>query len=198
MPPDLRAPLSAAPQWHWLPWQPGVPAEGAARAWLGPRLGCAPEAIELSRDLHGRPQLGALHDADVGWSHSGTGLLLASGRGVRLGIDLEHERPRPRAVQLARRFFDKSEAQWLESHVDEAARTVAFVRLWCAKEAVLKAHGRGLAFGLHRVVFAQRDGGLVLAHVDAALGDVAQWQLQEFVPHPGYRAALAWRPASRL
>jgi 4'-phosphopantetheinyl transferase len=186
-------PGHAAPRWQWLPWRPGAPAEDAARLWLAPQLDCAPQAIALVRDRHGRPRLQTPADADIGWSHSGEGLLLAFGRGATLGIDLERERPRPRALDLARRFFDFSEAQWLEAQADEATRAAAFVRLWCAKEAVLKAHGRGLAFGLHRLVFAERDGVLRLVDSDPALGSPAQWQLHEFVPHPGYRAALAWR-----
>ena len=60
---------------------------------------------------------------------------------------------------------------------------------------VLKAHGRGLAFGLDRLAFAERDGRLALVAADAGLGDVARWRLREFVPHAGYRAALAWRPS---
>jgi 4'-phosphopantetheinyl transferase len=192
---DVPAP---APHWHWQPWQPGAHAEDAVRAWLAPQLGCAPQAIGLSRDAHGRPRLAAGHGIDVGWSHSGAGLLLAAGRGMLVGIDLEFERPRPRALELARRFFDAGEADWLEAQADEVARAALFVRLWCAKEAVLKAHGRGLAFGLHRLAFAERDGTLVLVQADPALGDAAQWQLQEFVPHPGYRAALAWKPAPTI
>lgn len=192
--PMAESSAPAAPHWQWLPWQPGAPAEDTARRWLAPQLRTPPQAIALIRDRHGRPRLQAPADADVGWSHSGAGLLLAYGRGVALGIDLERERPRPRALALARRFFDASEAQWLQAQANEAARTAAFVRLWCAKEAVLKAHGRGLAFGLHRLAFAERDGALVLAQADPALGDAAHWQLREFVPHPGYRAALAWKP----
>jgi 4'-phosphopantetheinyl transferase len=187
-------PGPAMPRWHWLPWQPGKPAEDAARRWLAPQLDCVPESIALVRDRHGRPRLQAPTDADIGWSHSGEGLLLAFGRGATIGIDLERERPRPRSLELARRFFVPSEAQWLEAQADEATRAAAFVRLWCAKEAVLKAHGRGLAFGLHRLAFAERDGVLQLVDSDPALGAVGQWQLHEFVPHPGYRAALAWRP----
>lgn len=187
-------PASGTPHWHWLPWQPGMPAEDAARRWLAPQLQCAPQAIALLRDPRGRPRLAMPPDADIGWSHSGEGLLLAFGRGIQIGVDLERERPRPRALDLARRFFDPSEAQWLEAQADEAARAAAFVRLWCAKEAVLKAHGRGLAFGLHRLVFAERDGVLRLVDGDPALGAAGQWQLREFVPRPGYRAALAWRP----
>jgi len=76
-------------------------------------------------------------------------------------------------------------------HAD--VRDEAFLRLWCAKEAVLKAHGRGLAFGLDKLAFAQGDGALVLVACDRALGAPADWQLREFIPQPGYRAALAWR-----
>jgi 4'-phosphopantetheinyl transferase len=187
-------PGPAAPHWQWLPWHPGTPAEDAARLWLAPQLHCAPQAIALVRDRHGRPRLQAPADADIGWSHSGEGLLLAFGRGATIGIDLEREHPRPRALELARRFFDLSEAQWLEAQTDEATRAAAFVRLWCAKEAVLKAHGRGLAFGLHRLVFAEDGGRLRLVDTDPGLGDAGLWRLEEFVPHPGYRAALAWRP----
>ena len=189
-------PALATPRWHWLPWQPGRPAEQAVREWLAPQLDLEPGLIGLSRDVHGRPRLAAEHGLDVGWSHSGDGLLLAAGRGIQVGIDLERERERPRAraMELARRFFAPGEAQWLESQADEAARAAAFVRLWCAKEAVLKSHGRGIAFGLHRLAFAERNGVLVLEHADPALGEASQWHLEEFVPEQGYRAALAWKP----
>src|SRR3546814_19079607 len=66
---------------------------------------------------------------------------------------LELLRPRPRALALAERFFVRSETGALLALPAEA-REAAFVRLWCAKEAVLKAHGRGLAFGLDRLEFA--------------------------------------------
>ena len=183
----------AIPEWQWLPWSPGQPAEDAARQWLAPRLGCDAARVVLARDLHGRPRLAAGHGADTSWSHSGDGLLLAFGRGIALGVDMERERPRLRALELAQRYFAPSEAAWLEGEHGDAARTAAFLRLWCAKEALLKAHGRGLAFGLHKLAFAERAGALVLVAADPALGAVADWQLQEFVAHPGYRAALAWK-----
>ena len=183
------------PQWHWLPWSPGRPAEDAVRAWLAPRLGRAAGAIALSRDAHGRPRLDD-GDADVSWSHSGDGLVLAFGRGVVLGIDVECERRRPRALELAQRYFTADETAWLQAHLCGTDREIAFLRLWCAKEAVLKAHGRGLAFGLHRLAFAECDGALALVDADPALGDARQWHVQEFIPEPGYRAAMAWKRAA--
>ncbi len=131
---------------------------------------------------------------DTSWSHSGHGLLMALGRNTIVGVDLEYERPRKQVMALAHRYFHPDEAAWLEERIDEATRQSAFIRLWCAKEAVLKAHGRGLAFGLDRLRFDEIDGRLQLAACDAPLGDASHWQLRELVPHAGYRAALAWYP----
>ncbi|WP_147208902.1 4'-phosphopantetheinyl transferase family protein, partial [Pseudoxanthomonas taiwanensis] len=109
--------------------------------------------------------------------------------------DLERFRPRPRALELARRFFAPAEAEWLQALPAEL-REPEFVRLWCAKEAVLKAHGRGLAFGLHRLEFRAGDPGapLRLHACDPGLGAAGDWQLHEWIPQDGYHAALAWRP----
>lgn len=181
------------PRWAWLAHRPGAAAEPLARAWLATQLNCPVERLPLSRDALGRPRLHPpLAAYDTNWSHSGEGLLLALGRDVELGIDLERERPRPRALALAKRYFAAIEAAWLQAHAG-AGRDRAFLRLWCAKEAVLKAHGRGLGFGLDKLAFEDRDGALVLIACDPALGAPADWQLREFAPQPGYRAALAWR-----
>lgn len=196
MRPD-RTPLhpdgAGAPRWTWRDHARGTPAEPLVRHWLAGELGVAPAAIALRRDAHGRPRLdGALRAFDVSWSHSGEGLLVALGRDMDVGIDLERLRPRPRALAVAERYFTTLELDWLQLQ-DADDRDEAFLRLWCAKEAVLKAHGRGLAFGLDKLAFAQGDGALVLVACDRALGAPADWQLREFIPQSGYRAALAWR-----
>jgi 4'-phosphopantetheinyl transferase len=161
------------------------------REWLGAELALAPEAIPLGRDERGRPRLGgALQGFDVSWSHSGEGLLVALGEGVDVGADLEQARPRPRALELAERFFHTAEYAWLRG-LPEPDRNEAFLRLWCAKEAVVKAHGRGIAFGLDKFGLADLDGALGMAHEHTALG--GPWALHEWAPRPGYRAAIAWR-----
>lgn len=181
-------------QCAWRPYRRGEAAEPKVRAWLRERLDVPDEALELARDPHGRPRLGDAHGGhDASWSHSGEGLLMALGDGVRLGCDLEWARPRPRALELARRYFTGSEAGWLAG-LAGAAREAAFVRIWCAKEAMLKAHGRGIVFGLHRLEFGERDGALALLDCDPELGEPADWTLRSFAPAPGYLATLAWRP----
>lgn len=186
--------ITSGPRLAWRPAARGAAAEAVARAWIATLRGVDATAIGIERDERGRPRLAGGRD-DVGWSHSGDGLLLAFGESMRVGVDLERVRPRPNALALARRFFAPDEAAWL------AARPPArvegdFLRLWCAKEALLKAHGGGLSFGLHRLRFAPgADGALSLAACAPALGDAAVWRLHEWAPRPGYRAALAWRPA---
>lgn len=188
--------LPSSLRWTWRNHAPGTVAEATARSWLGPLLGLPPEEVPLWRDVHGRPRLRApAVDCDTGWSHSDEGLVIAFARGLELGIDLERMRPRPNATALARRFFAKAEADWLEG-LPDPAREGSFLRLWCAKEAMLKAQGRGLAFGLSKLVFAERGGALVLVDCDAALGEPGDWRVHEWSPRPGYRAALAWREAS--
>lgn len=180
---------------RWLPHARGQAAEPVVRAWLAGQLHCAQDAVPLQRTARGRPTLAApFADTDVSWSHSGDGLLMAWGRGLRLGADVERLRPRPRALDLSQRYFAAAETQWLGGQPGHA-REEAFIRLWCAKEAVLKAHGHGLAFGLDRLAFAETREGLMLIECDAELGDASAWSLIEFVPAKGYRAAFAWRRA---
>ena len=177
----------------WLPYRRGTPAESLALPWLAAELGVAPDAVGLWRDAYGRPHLGHRHAGfDANWSHSGEALLVTLGAGVRVGVDIEFHRPRPGAMALAERFFTPAEAAALVQLPPARAET-AFVQLWCAKEAVLKAHGRGIAFGLERLAFTPVDDGWQLTATDPALGHPEDWSLHAFSPMPGYLATLAWR-----
>ena len=179
----------------WLrPHVHGQRGEPQARELLAPVLGMTAAELPVARDERGRPWLQApLQHYGTGWSHSGGQLLVGLGEGIRLGVDLERQRPRPRLLEVAARFFHGDELAWLQS-VDEPARQALFFRLWCAKEAVLKAHGHGLSFGLHRLRFDQNQAGLYLAWCDPELGRAEDWQLHEWQATAEHRAALAWYP----
>ena len=174
------------------------PREGRAplRALLGSYLGMAAGAVTLVEGAHGRPQLapaqaGAL---DFNWSHSGDCALVAVACGVAPGVDLERRRARPRALELAQRYFTSAETEWLASQPTEQ-RNDAFLALWTAKEAVLKAHGRGLAFGLHRLEIAFDSGTPRLLQFEG--DDAGAWQLRALAVGPDHVATLAWRGSPR-
>jgi 4'-phosphopantetheinyl transferase len=179
----------ATPRWTLLPHARDQAAMPLAQAWLAREFGGGAGDYAFERDPHGRPQLRCAA-LDCNWSHSGGHLLVAAGSGLIVGADLESIRPRANALAVARRFFAEEEIAWLSGRADIE---FDFLRLWCAKEAVLKAHGRGLAFGLHRLAFAEDKGALSLRRCDAELGDARDWMLREFAPAPGTLAALAWR-----
>ncbi|MCL7714719.1 4'-phosphopantetheinyl transferase family protein [Stenotrophomonas mori] len=194
--------MAAEPAWRFgpvrvwqLPHQPGTRGEPQARVLLADALDTAPERLPLTRDERGRPWLiGALADYGTGWSHSGGHLLVALGEGVRLGVDLERQRPRRQMREVIGRFFHPAEIAWLQG-LAAAECEHWFFRVWCAKEALLKAHGHGLSFGLHRLRFAPgEDGALYLAWCDPGLGDAGRWHLHEWQASADFRAALAWYP----
>ena len=159
-------------------------------------LGIEAGEVVLVEGAHGRPRLDPMHGAalDFNWSHSGDHALIAVARGIAPGIDLERRRPRPRALPIARRFFDSDEAESL-AVLPEEARAAAFLELWTAKEAVLKAHGHGISYGLQRLRILSTPERLQLVRFEGE--DTAAWQLQRLVVAPSLIAALAWRGAPR-
>ncbi len=162
-------------------------------AVLRHRFGGDEAAWSIARDLHGRPALAAAHGLDISISHAGNCWLLAvSSAGRRIGVDIEKPRPLPRALALAERYFPASEVVLL-SRLAPSARARAFLRLWCAREAILKAHGRGIAFGLSRLRFELTPNRIHLLDCDAELGEVKDWRLREFVPQCGMIGMLAWQ-----
>jgi 4'-phosphopantetheinyl transferase len=191
----------------WWPWRRSEVAESRVRAWLGEAWGLPPESLLLTRDAFGRPHLdggsdhAALKQVDLNWSHSGDWLIAAYAEGaqiggIQIGIDIELLQPRPKALALAQRFFAPAETAWLARLADDPVRLEhTFTRLWCAKEAVLKAHGRGLSFGLEKLRFdlGENDDALRLVDCDAALGTPGDWRLDAWSPVPGYLATLACR-----
>ncbi|CAM5437899.1 4'-phosphopantetheinyl transferase family protein [Rhodanobacter lindaniclasticus] len=163
---------------------------------LAAYLGVDGDELSLAQDAHGRPRLDSSHGQalDFNWSHSGEHALVALARGIAPGIDIERRRPRPRALALARRFFDAAEADALAA-LPEGARDEAFLALWTAKEAVLKAHGRGIGYGLQRLRVAVPPQPLRLLRFENE--DVDAWQLRPLDVAPELVAALAWRGAAR-
>lgn len=169
-------------------------------ALLAGYLGIAESAVTLDEDPRGKPYLA--HSAqsasggvalEFNWSHSGDYALVALSRHGEVGVDIEQLGKNLRALEIAHRFFDAGEADAL-SVLDPDTRDHAFIGLWCAKEAVLKAAGEGLSFGLSRLAFVHIGGpDWELARTDPALGEARDWRVSGFDPVPDYRGSLAWR-----
>lgn len=153
-------------------------------------------AVTLEQNEHGRPAFASTHDSsiDFNWSHSADRALIAIGRDVSIGVDVEQLRERPRALEIAERYFSADETAMLRALPAET-RATAFLELWTAKEAVLKALGRGIAFGLHRLSIAIECGRLDIRRLEGE--DLDAWQLRRLTVDTSAVAALAWRGGLR-
>lgn len=166
-------------------------------AVLAAYLGIPADNVLLATGAHGRPALASTHGQsfDFNWSHSGDAALIAIARGIAPGVDLERVRSRPRALEIAQRYFSRDESAAL-ADIPATERDAAFLALWTAKEAVLKALGRGIAFGLDRLSISNsRTGALALLHLQGE--DLHAWQLQRLALDEGWLGALAWRGGKR-
>ena len=105
------------------------------------RFGCSVEVVTVGRAVAGAPVVtvrGQVVPASLSWR--GDGLLIALAAGP-VGVDIE---PVGTAADPPWRVLAASERTALEAIADPQARHLAFLRLWTAKEAVLKALGVGL------------------------------------------------------
>jgi len=177
-------------------------AGGAGEAHFAELLAAyaGPAAPRIARAEHGKPYFPAPFDTlGFSWSHSGDVAVLAVGRGpagFQVGVDIETIRPRARALELSRRFFAASETAWLET-LPSANLLSAFLALWTAKEAVLKAHGGGLSYGLHRAAFEIVGNCTHPKDFDGDIAPARAWQVHPLGLADGTVAAVAWRGGER-
>ena len=124
-----------------------VLAHGMLRRLLGGYLGLDPARIEFTAGPQGKPVLAgdaARQGLRFNLSHSGDAAVVAIACGREVGIDVERPRPVANVAAISRRFFTADEHATL-MRLPAAARERAFLACWTRKEAVMKAHGKGMA-----------------------------------------------------
>jgi len=153
---------------------------GACRQILARYLEVHPHALHLAPGPHGKPEIqdqsaaGPLH---FNWSQSADRGLLVVAPGCRVGVDMEHHRPLPEAMPLARAFFSPAEVAALE-RLPEAVQQAAFFDCWTRKEAFVKALGAGLSFPLNRfTVSVGPEEPARLVEVDGNPAEADRWSM---------------------
>ena len=160
-----------------------IVARAAARRILSRLTGTAPRELQIVEGEHGKPGL-AGGEIELNASHSGDLVALAFARATPVGIDVERRRKLHDALALARRYFSEAELAFVESAEDIDA---AFFFVWTAKEAIVKASGKGIGASDLR--------GFTVPLASAGLQHVTgTWSVATLEPPtPGYHAALAAR-----
>jgi len=128
-----------------------IVAHGALRRLLGRYCGQDPRAIAFDVGPRGKPMIArrSAPDATIAFNlaHSHDRALLAVARDREVGVDVECVRNDFDPLPIAREFFFGAELAAIHATAADHQRD-AFFRYWVAKEAVLKAHGSGLALPL--------------------------------------------------
>ena len=124
-----------------------VLCRAALRAILGRQLGCPNESLAFEAAKHGKPFAlvnGLPASISFNVSHSGNHGLIAVAAKGRLGVDVEERAPRRNLENLIEGVFSPREKAELES-LEGCQQLHKFFRFWTIKEALVKAHGKGLS-----------------------------------------------------
>jgi 4'-phosphopantetheinyl transferase len=175
-----------------------VAARAGLRIVLSGYLRCRPTDLRFETGAQGKPRLSEPRvDLEFNSSHCGPIMLLGLAIGRELGVDIERLRPLPQARRLAARYFSPGEQADLERAAGDRDTSYAesFLRLWCCKEAYLKATGEALARPLDSFEISLGRDGLAPRLLTAG-GRVArrdEWHISLAPGIEGHAAALAAR-----
>jgi 4'-phosphopantetheinyl transferase len=154
-----------------------IVARGKLRQLLASYLNVAPESVDLTVGLQGKPQVAGL---EFNLSHSGD--LVAYGIGsVAVGIDIEQQRDLDCEALMQRFFAPAEQRAWQQ--VPVAARSATFFQLWTMKEAYVKAIGTGLHTPLSTFAVSLQSPWQILGH--------DHWQVEALSLPEGYWGAIA-------
>lgn len=174
-------------------------ARGLLRLVLSERLGTAPHAVRFETTGRGKPVLAAEYASPVQFNltHAGGRVGLALTEAVAVGIDLEGPRRLPGWMKIARRYFSPAEVAAIEAQPADQ-QEAAFFTGWVRKEALVKAHGGGIAQGLAGFDVEVRPDRppALLGSRDGEIRPDA-WTLVDLHPEPAYRGALALASSGR-
>ena len=145
------------------------------RKYLAGALNMKPEELEFAVNQYGKPHMVNAPEPvqfNLSHSHDMAVLVLSS---APVGVDVEYIKRKVEVGSIAKRFFAAAECAWLEQQVDQR---LAFIQLWTRKEAVVKALGKGIGYGLAE--FSVIADGRPVQKLEL---EGATWQLEPILIH---------------
>lgn len=136
------------------------------------------------------PRCDLAPELTLSFSSSGQTYLAAVGRDALLGIDVEGRRDIANAAEIAARFFTPAEAD-LVGAAPPGQQSEVFQTIWCAKEAGLKARGRGIVSGLNTFTLERVAADWQVRDSEEPAGRF--WQLWYLSCLPGHIVAVMHR-----
>jgi 4'-phosphopantetheinyl transferase len=170
-----------------------VMARATLRQLLGGRMNVSPASVKFARGTQGKLALtGQARDSDLRFnlSHSGDLAVYALAVGIDVGVDVEVIRPVPDVDAIVTRWFSPREQSAYRA-LDQDQKPLGFLTCWTRKEAVLKALGQGLSYGLDHIDVGLTEEPETVVCEAANAGGGAAWFVHTFFPAKGYVGAVA-------
>jgi 4'-phosphopantetheinyl transferase len=147
--------------------------------------------LEFRTTANGKPELAKESSVRFNLSHSAGVAVLAIARDRRVGVDVERIRNDVDAIDIAERFFSRQETDWLRGQ-SRLELIPAFFSCWTAKEAYVKALGKGLSLPLSGFGIVPRSGAPRLrVEIYDNPEESRRWSMWQLDLGPGLRGALA-------
>ena len=158
-----------------------VVARGGLRVLMGAYTKQDPSQVMFGQQFGGKPTLES-GEMSFNLSHSGDWVVWAFAASGEVGVDLEQVRAHVSYARVAQRYFQPAEQQALADAVD-ASRL--FFDIWAAKEALVKASGKGVFAAMNEVELPLMAG---VVPDETVVGD---WYLRRVEAGSMYACALA-------
>ncbi|MAS98675.1 MAG: hypothetical protein CMF29_07120 [Kiritimatiellaceae bacterium] len=124
-----------------------VVARGGLRVLLGAYTKLNPNQVTFEQQVGGKPMLKS-DEISFNLAHSGDWVVWAFAASGEVGVDLEYIRSNVSYSRVARRYFQPYEQKAL-AEAGDALRL--FFDIWAAKEALVKASGKGVFAAMDKV-----------------------------------------------
>ncbi len=148
--------------------------------------------IAVLHQMDQRPMCLDAPHYQLSFSSSTGATLAAASSGFEVGVDIERIRPIENVAALARRFFTNEEAEFLAA-LSPHQQNFEFLKSWTAKEAGLKAIGKGIVSGLNSFVRTPDDKLKQERQTEMP----TSWALEYVNVLPDYVVAVIHRPRKK-
>lgn len=164
------------------------------RTVLSRYIAIEPSKWRFVANRYGRPEIANISRAECGLcfniSHTRGLIALGIAQDRKLGIDVENVRRRDLSLEVADRFFAKTEVAELAT-VPMERQQDRFIEYWTFKESYIKARGRGLSIPLEQFSFHYPHERAVYIAIEPQLGDDAdRWEFWQYRPTEEYLLAI--------
>jgi len=171
-----------------------VITRGLLRDSLGTYLNKDPKQIEIKLTEYDKPFTTEMIDGkniSFNVSHSHGKAIIAIGLDRNIGIDIEKIRSDVEFEKLSKRYFSDTENKAL-MQCEHVIRAETFYTIWTRKEALVKAIGKGIAFGLKEFeVSASKDKPPFLLNTHWDNAQLEKWTIINVEAPDGYITSLA-------